>query len=57
MAEARSIPQNAALGKIAELLNKAKEIGNKVDLPVIGGLGDLVVGETPSERRFLGQTA
>lgn len=49
MAEARSIPQNAALSKLADLLSKAKDIGNKIDLPVIGGLGDLVVGETPSE--------
>jgi hypothetical protein len=49
MAEARSIPQNAALSRLSELLSKAKDIGNKVDLPVIGGLGDLVVGETPSE--------
>jgi hypothetical protein len=49
MAEARSIPQNATLSKLADLLSKAKDIGNKVDLSVIGGLGDLVVGETPSE--------
>jgi hypothetical protein len=45
----QAIPQNESLAALAEALSKGRDIGNKVELPYIGGVGDLLVGKTPEE--------
>jgi hypothetical protein len=45
----QAIPQNENLAALAEALSKGRDIGNKVELPYIGGIGDLLVGKTPEE--------
>ena len=45
----QAIPQNESLAALAYALSKGRDIGNKVELPYIGGIGDLLVGKTPEE--------
>lgn len=45
----RPIDQNPLLGKVSSVLGSAREYGNKVNLPVFGGLGDMFVGKAPEE--------
>jgi hypothetical protein len=45
----QAIPQNENLAALAEALSKGRDVGNKVELPYIGGIGDLLVGKTPEE--------
>lgn len=45
----RPIDQNPLLGKVSSVLGSAREYGNKVNLPVLGGLGDMFVGKAPEE--------
>ncbi len=51
----RVTPQNAALGKIAQTLQSAKEFGNRYEVkpwvPLIGGtgVGDMLMGKAPQE--------
>lgn len=45
----KATPQNALLGKLADILRAARGAGDVVDLPVLGGLGSLLLGESPEE--------
>jgi hypothetical protein len=51
----RATPQNAALGKIAQTLQSAKEFGNRYEVkpwvPLLGGtgVGDMLMGKAPQE--------
>jgi hypothetical protein len=45
----QAIPQNENLAALAEALSKGRDIANKVDIPYLGGVGDLLVGKTPEE--------
>ena len=45
----RPIDQNPLLGKVSSVLGSAREYGNKVNLPMLGGLGDMFVGKAPEE--------
>lgn len=49
MAELKATPRNKLLGMISDALAGAKRQGNKVDLPILGGLGDLLIGKSPEE--------
>ena len=42
-------PRSPALGFLADMLRKGQDIGNKVELPLIGKLGDFAVGGPASE--------
>ena len=33
--------------KVADALRAGRDIGNKVDLPILGGLGDVFIGKSP----------
>jgi len=45
----RATPQNRFVGNIAELMKLARKYGNKVDLPVLGGVGTMLLGQSPEE--------
>lgn len=45
----QAIPQNESLAALAYALSKGRDIANKIDLPILGGVGDLLVGKTPEE--------
>ena len=45
----QAIPQNENLAALAEALSQGRDIANKVDIPYLGGVGDLLVGKTPEE--------
>lgn len=49
MAELRATPQNKALATLANSLRSARETGDVVDIPVLGGLGSLLLGKSPEE--------
>jgi hypothetical protein len=42
-------PRNPILGFLADTLRKGQEVGNKVELPLIGKLGDFAVGGPANE--------
>ena len=49
MAGLKASPRNSVLGAISDALASAKRQGNRVDVPFLGGLGDLLMGKTPEE--------
>lgn len=49
MAELRATPQNKALATLANMLRSSREAGDVVDIPVLGGLGSLLLGKSPEE--------
>lgn len=48
-AELKPTPRHAGWGAMADLLRKGRDIGNKVDLPLVGPLGDFAIGKKPEE--------
>lgn len=49
MAGLKASPRNSVLGAISDALASAKRQGNRVNVPILGGLGDLLIGKTPEE--------
>lgn len=49
MPEMKASPRSSVLGMIADALTKARETGNRANLPILGGLGDLLIGKVPDE--------
>lgn len=49
MSEIKATPQNAALAQIAQLLRAGRDIGDKVQLPLLGGVGSMLLGKSPEE--------
>lgn len=46
----QAIPQNESLAALAYALSKARDIGDKVQLPYdLGGVGEFFIGKTPEE--------
>lgn len=44
-----AIPQDPLLGGLSSGLGAVRDFGNKVNVPYLGGMGDMVVGKTPEE--------
>lgn len=49
MGEIRATPQNKALAQLAQLLRSGRELGDKVEIPLLGGLGSMFLGKYPEE--------
>lgn len=45
----KATPQNRLVGQLAAFLRRAREAGDVVDLPVLGGVGTMLLGKTPEE--------
>jgi hypothetical protein len=45
----KATPQNRIVGQLAEFLRKARDTGDLVNLPVLGGVGSMLMGQTPEE--------
>lgn len=45
----KATPQNRLVGQLAAFLRRAREAGDVVDLPVLGGVGTMLMGKTPEE--------
>jgi hypothetical protein len=43
----QATPRNEIIGSLSDLLMKGKNALNNVNLPVLGGAGDLLIGESP----------
>lgn len=44
-----AIPQDTLLGGLSSGLGAVRDFGNKVNVPYLGGMGDMFVGKTPEE--------
>lgn len=42
-------PRNKAIGTISDALRSARDFGDRAELPVLGGLGSLLLGQSPEE--------
>lgn len=49
MADMRATPRNKLLGWISDRLESGKQFANRAQVPVLGGVGDLLMGNTPEE--------
>lgn len=45
----RAIPQDNLLGGLSSGLGAVRDFGNKVNVPYLGGMGDMFVGKSPEE--------
>jgi hypothetical protein len=45
----KATPQNRLVGQLAAFLRRAREAGDVVDLPVLGGVGSMLLGKAPEE--------
>lgn len=49
MADFKPLPRNRVLGALSDYLSGARSLGDRVDLPLVGGLGSLLLGKSPEE--------
>jgi hypothetical protein len=42
-------PRNSGLGAVADALRATRDWANKAEIPVLGGVGDILLGKTPEE--------
>jgi hypothetical protein len=45
----RAIPQDTLLGGLSSGLGAVRDFGNKLNVPYLGGVGDMFVGKSPEE--------
>jgi hypothetical protein len=49
MSEIKASPRNKYVGALSDVLRSARDTGDKVDIPILGGLGSLFLGKSPEE--------
>lgn len=49
MAELKASPRNATLGGLSDILRSIRDTGDRVEIPVLGGLGSMFLGQSPEE--------